>query len=246
MDPLTTAAASGMRARMQTLDMLANNIANGSSTGFKADSEFYSLYHSEESVEPGDPAPTESPVIEKSWTDFSQGQITQTDSDLDLALRGEGFFTAQSPSGPLYTRDGSFRLSSQGILQTAEGYPVLDANDKPIQLNVNQPIMVDSEGRIRQPGVDAGQLKIVKFAAPQALSKQERSWFRLSVSELKPVPATGTQVQQHSLESANVQPTQAAVRLVSVMRQFEMLQRAMTIGNEMSKHAVEDVARVGD
>ena len=246
MDPLTTAAASGMRARMQTLDMLANNIANASSTGFKADSEFYSLYHGEESADVGAPAPTESPVIEKSWTDFSQGQITRTDSSLDVALLGEGFFTAQGPSGPLYTRDGSFRLSTQGLLETRQGYPVLDVNDKPIQLDPGQPIVVDSEGRIRQPGADAGQLKIVKFAAPQALSKQERSYFRLSVSELKPVPVTGTRVEQRSLESANVQPTQAAVRLVSVMRQFEMLQRAMTIGNEMSKHAVEDVARVSD
>lgn len=244
MDPLTSAAASGLRARMQGLDMLANNIANASSVGFKADLEFYSLYHGEQSAESGNPDPTESPVIEKSWTDFSQGQIAQTNGELDVALLGEGFFTIQTPSGPLYTRDGSFRLSAKGILQTTDGYPVLGIDDKPIQLDVTQPVDVDAEGRIEQRGADAGQLKIVRFTAPQVLSKQDRAYFRLSVSDLKPVPATGVQVQQRSLESANVQPAQAAVRLVGVMRQFEMLQRAMTIGNEMSKHAVEDVARV--
>lgn len=245
MDPLTTTAASGMRARMESLDMLANNIANSSSTGFKADSEFYGMYHADETSEPGLPAPSESPVIEKQWTDFSQGQINSTSSDLDLALMGDGFFTAQTPSGPVYTRDGSFRLSKAGTLETRSGYPVLNSDGKPIHLEQSQPVAVDSEGWIQQAGAQVAQLKIVNFTSPQTLSKQEKSYF-LAVKELTPVPAKDTKVQQRGLESSNVQPAQAAVRLVSVMRQFEMLQKAMSIGNDMNKRAVEDVARVGE
>jgi len=230
---------------MQSLDMLANNIANSSSVGYKADSEFYSLYHDESAgLDPSTPGPSDSPVIEKSWTDFSQGQINQTGNELDLSLSGEGFFQLQTPSGPSYTRDGSFHLAADGTLQNRDGYSVLDADGKPIKADLSVPVEVDSEGKIRQQGMDVAQLNIVKFTAPQALSKQEHSYFRLSVSELKPVPATGAQVHQRSLESANVQPAQAAVRLVSVMRQFEMLQRAMTIGNDMNKRAIEDVARI--
>lgn len=244
MDPLTTTAASGMRARMETLDMLANNIANSSSAGFKADTDFYGLYHSEEAAsDSGLPAPTESPVTEKQWTDFSQGQITPTGNELDLALSGEGFFTVQGPNGVLYTRNGSFRVSNDGTLTTRQGYPVLNAENKPIRIDGTKSTQVDGTGRILQGGNEVAQFKLVNFTAPRTLEKQESTYFRLSVSTLTPAPATDVKVEQRSVESANVQPAQAAVKLVSVMRQFEMLQRAMSIGNEMNKQAVEDVAR---
>jgi len=232
---------------METLDMLANNIANVSSAGFKGDSEFYSLYHAESAaLDPDAPAPAESPVIEKQWTDFSQGQITATANDLDLALSGEGFFVVQSRSGTSYTRNGAFHVATNGTLQSQEGYTVLGADDKPVQVDGNTAVEVTSSGEVRQNGSQVGQLKLVKFATSGALTKQEHAYFRLSVSELKPVAATGVEVRQKSLERANVEPAQAAVRLVSVMRQFEMLQRAAAIGNEMNKHAIEDVARVSE
>ena len=233
-----------MRARMQSLDMLANNIANSSSVGYKADSEFYSLYHDESAgLDPANPAPAESPVIEKAWTDFSQGQLNQTGNELDLSLAGDGFFEMQTKGGPAYTRDGSFHLSADGVLQNRQGYPVLNTEGKPITLDVSQPVEVDSDGRIHQQNNEIAQLKLVKFSTPQALTKQEHANFRLAISDLKPSRATGVEVHQRSLEAANVQPAQAAVRLVSVMRQFEMLQKAMTIGNDMNKRAIEDVAR---
>src|SRR5260370_18707492 len=108
MDGLTAAAASGMRARMESLDMLANNLANVSAPGFKADREFYNTYVAAEAAD--SPAGgSVMPVIERQWTDFSQGTLTPTGNPLDVALRGKGFFVATSSSGPLFTRDGSFR-----------------------------------------------------------------------------------------------------------------------------------------
>jgi flagellar basal-body rod protein FlgF len=119
MDPISAAVASGMRARLDSLDMLANNIANTSTAGYKVDREFYSLYRDAE-AEDG----MLSPVIEKPWTDFSQGTLQVTGRPLDLALNGKGFFAVNSPSGTLYTRNGSFQVAPSGDVVTAEGYSV--------------------------------------------------------------------------------------------------------------------------
>src|SRR5437773_1739002 len=86
MDQLTATAASGMRSRIESLDLLANNISNASAAGYKADHEFYSLY-----VAAGAETQTTVPDVERSWIDFSQGMIKETGNPLDLALAGRGF-----------------------------------------------------------------------------------------------------------------------------------------------------------
>src|SRR5579863_6248036 len=98
MDPLAISAASGLRSRMESLDLLANNIANLETGGYKLDREFYNLYTSAEAMT-GDADPSTLPVIEKNFTDFSQGTIRNTTNPLDLALQGTGFFTIGSPAG---------------------------------------------------------------------------------------------------------------------------------------------------
>src|ERR1700753_1410333 len=146
MDPLTSAAASGLRSNIQSLDMLANNLANVQTNGYKTDREFYDLYTSMDAVNGGDYDPIKMPTIEKNWTDFSQGALQQTSNQLDFGISGDGFFKVTGPSGPLYTRNGSFRMSATGQLQTQDGYPVIGSNGNPIQLNPNQPGDVEHRG----------------------------------------------------------------------------------------------------
>src|SRR2546429_990989 len=107
MDPMTATAASGLRARMESLDLLANNVANASTGGYKADREFYSLYVAPEAAD-NNPLST-MPVIERPWVDHSQGTLHSIGNPLDLALSGRGFFAVNGPNGPLYTRNGNFR-----------------------------------------------------------------------------------------------------------------------------------------
>jgi flagellar basal-body rod protein FlgF len=245
MDPLTTSAANGMRARLESLDLLANNIANSSAPGFKADKEFFGLYLSQEAAEsPEGTNPPALPVIEKNWTDFAQGSMTPTGSPLDLALNGKGFFVADSPAGAVFTRDGSFRLSKDGELQTLAGYPVQGTDGKPIALDSSKAVEIAPDGSVRQGGQDVGRIAIVDFKDPTALSKRGNNYFRLDVSDVKPVAALNAQIQQGQLEAANFQPAESAVRLVNVMRQFETMQKAMSIGVEMNKRAMDEVARV--
>jgi flagellar basal-body rod protein FlgF len=245
MDPLTTAAASGIQARMDSLDMLANNMANGSSSGFKADREFYSTYFSPATDGGFNPAVGDSPVVEKNWTDFTQGGLTPTGNSTDLALTGSGFFAINGPNGTLYTRNGSFQISSQGTLVTGEGYTVRQTNGQAVQLSGTGPISVSAQGEISQDGQPIGQLQIVTFADPTQLTKVGGSYFQSPDPQtVTPIPATGATVAQGKLEASNSSPAESATRMVSLLRHFEMLQRAIKVGTDMNKSASEEVARV--
>lgn len=243
MDPLTISAASGLRSRMESLDMLANNIANASTGGYKADREFYSLYTAPEAAGPIS-GPDTMPVIERPWTDFSQGEVRATGNPLDVALEGKGFFSVNGPGGPMYTRDGSFHLSAANQLVTVDGYAIRGADGNPITLSSATPVEVWPDGTVHQDGQTAGEIAVVNFANPAALGKQGRNYFRPANGSAPPVPATGYEVQQGRLEGSNASSAEAAVRLVSVMRQFEMLQKAAALGSEMNRKAVDEVARV--
>jgi len=243
MDQLTVTAASGMRSRLEALDLLANNISNSGTTGYKADREFYNLYTSDE-------AETQStlPNVERNWIDFSQGVVKETGNPLDVALAGRGFLAADSPGGVVYTRNGSLRLSSKGVLETSDGYP-LRANTRSGRIQaqpgaVAGPLQIEKDGSVLQGGQVLGRLTLSDWPKPEALEKQGGTYFRLVDSTLRPAAATGVEVLQGRLESSNAGPADGAVRLVGVMRQFEMLQKAVSLGAEMNRRAAEDVARL--
>lgn len=235
MDPLLISAASGMKARMESLDMLANNIANTGTVGFKSDREFYTVYE------------RELPEIERQWTDFSQGTLTPTGNPLDLALAGKGFFALNAPSGTVYTRNGEFRISKANTLETAEGYTLRNVLDKgrPIKVDPEQTIDIAKGGVVSQGGQEIGQLEIAGIdTGPQALSKLGNSYFTLMNKAPAVQKATDTEVQQGKLEQSNVPISESAVRLITVMRQFEMLQKAISLGSDMNKRAIDEVAKV--
>jgi flagellar basal body rod protein FlgG len=245
MDPILVSAASGLRSRTESLDMLANNIANGSTGGYKADREFYNLYMAPEAAGSVPTADT-LPVIEKPWIDFSQGVLRPTGSPLDLALAGKGFFVVQGPAGPLYTRDGSFRISPVGLMVTADGHPVSAVGGGTIALSSSaaSPIEITRDGEVRQGGEVAGQIELADFANPAVLEKQGHSYFRVTDAKIRPIAATEVEVSQGNLENSNVSTTESAVRLVTVMREFEMIQKMATLNSEMNRKAVEEVAKV--
>ena len=226
---------------MESLDLLANNIANASTGGYKADREFYSLYAAADADADGG---TTMPVIQKQYTDLSQGMLQQTGNSLDVALTGAGFFAVQGPSGPLYTRNGNFRLASDGKLISAEGYPVRGTAGAAITLPGTQPIEISSDGTVTQGGKVIDQLQIADFTSGAGLAKQGNNYFRAADPAGQVVIPKGTSVEQGKLEASNSGTAESAVRLISIMRQFEMLQKAAALGTDMDKQAIEQVARV--
>ena len=224
-----------MKARMESLDMLANNIANSGTVAFKTDKEFYSLYQQE------------LPMIQRQWTDFSQGALTPTGNPLDLGLSGKGFFALNSPNGVIFTRNGQFQLSKANQLQTTEGYTLRDVlnNGLPITVDPTQSIDIAQDGTVTQGGQTLGQIEIGGIDNPaQTLSKLGTSYFTYSNQPPKLTPDPSTEIHQGALEQSNVPVADAAVRLVGVMRQFEMLQKAMNVGADMNRQAIEQVAKV--
>lgn len=224
--------------------MLANNLANATTAGFKADREFYSTYLAPEALDgPEGTLPVASPTIDNNYTDFTEGVSTPTGNPLDVSISGSGFFVVDSKGTRTYTRNGNFRLAPNGTMTTASGESVIGSDAKPIRLDPKQEIEIDGEGVIRQGQQPVARLLIVDFGDRTQLKKAGATYFRYS-NPAQPPTAVSAHLEQGRLESANFQPAEAAVRLVSVMRQFEMLQRAMSLGMEMNRRAVEEVAKV--
>jgi len=243
MDSLMVSAAGGIRTRMESLDLLANNLANSSTTGFKADRESFSLYASDESAS-GDAAPAPLPLIQSKWTDQSQGVLVNTSNPADLALEGPGYFAVDGPSGSLYTRGGAVRINQDGRLTTSDSYELQTVEPRRVRADPLRPLEITSDGAVTQQGEVLGHLKIVDGLTSDALEK--RSGAYVAWSRGTPAAAgAGTLVRQGMLESSNTNPAESAVRLITVLRQSESLQRAVSLGNEMNKHAVEEVARAG-
>jgi flagellar basal-body rod protein FlgG len=184
------------------------------------------------------------PLIERPWVDHAQGALHTTGNPLDVALSGKGFFAVNGPSGPLYTRNGNFRLAADGKLTSADGYPVRDSQGAPLTLQAARPLEISRDGTVTQDGVVTGKLEIVDFTSTPGLSKQGSNYFRINDPAMRPTAPSGTSVEQRNLETSNTGSAEAAVRLVSVMRQFEMLQKAVSLATEMNKKAIEEVAKV--
>jgi flagellar basal body rod protein FlgG len=246
MDALTIAATSGLRSRLESLDLLANNLANAATSGFKSDREFYGLYSSLSSDDGVTGAPSSTlPVIERQWTDFSPGELQVTGNPMDVALKGSGFFVVNGPNSPLYTRNGNIQILASGELATADGYPLATTSGATIQVTSGAPLVISADGTVNQNGQPLGQLQVVDFKSTLSLSKQGRTCFKNTDPKNPPVQPAAVDVQQGKIEGSNVPVAQAAMRLVDVMRQFEMLQKAVGVSSEMDTKTIQEVARVG-
>jgi flagellar basal body rod protein FlgG len=168
-----------------------------------------------------------------------------TGNQSDIALRGAGFFQVAGPGDQrLLTRAGSFTITPDGRLVTQESYAVLDSNSVPIAgLNPRVALDINATGEIRQNGMLAARLGIVEPENLSGLAKRGALYFSASqAGDLKPASA---ETLQGRLEGANMAAPAAAVRLIDVLRQFEMLQKAIQIGGQMSEQ-LDEIARVGN
>jgi flagellar basal-body rod protein FlgF len=231
-----------MRARMQSLEMLANNLANAETGGFKADREFYSLYVGDDASASDTTGDLQTvPVIKSQWTDLAQGNLRETANPLDFAIDGDGLFAIQTPGGVRYTRNGSFRVSPAGFLTASDGNSVRAQGGGQIALQPGLPVEVTADGAVTQGGQQVAQIEVAAFDH-DSLNKVGLNYFAPPAG-VQPRAANG-KVLQGKLEESNVGAAESAVRLVAIMRQFEMLQKAMNIGSDFNKEAIEQVARV--
>ena len=216
---------SRLMALRRQLDVVANNVANLETTGFKAKrvafQEFLSPVERAEIT-----SPRERPVslVEASanFTDLSKGAPQVTGNPLDVAIDGDAFFVVQTAQGERYTRAGAFTLDSAGRLVTMTGLPVLTSSG-PLSLSPQDgDARIGADGTISTRQGPRGRLRLVRFDAPQTLRSEGANLFR---SEQPPVelPAGSVRLFQGAIEKSNVQPTLEMSRLVEINRSYQLV-----------------------
>lgn len=235
-----------MKAQVETLELLGNNIANASTTGYKRDNEFQRLFVTERAQAAFlEEDPALMPVVEGSKVDYQQGPLLPTEAALDVALMGPGFLVVGSPDAPFYTRSGHLSMSADGRLTTPEGRAVLDTEDREIVLPAGARIDIGPRGMVLVDDLPVAQLAIVEFDGAPPLRKAGTNAFQAAASGLAR-PASETTVRQGYLEGSNVDAPLSAVRLMLATRNFQMLRQAASlIGDEMNGRAIDELGGFG-
>jgi flagellar basal body rod protein FlgG len=183
------------------------------------------------------------PVAEATRIDFRQGPLIATEAPLDVALTGPGFLAVDGPGGVLYTRNGHLTRAADGRLVTPDGYALRDTGGAAITVPERGQVEIEAHGAVSVDGSAIGRLAIVEFDGQPPLAKLGRNYFS-ATANVTPEPAGATTLAQGHLEASNVSAPEAAVRLITVGRHFEMLSRvANLVGNEMDARSVEELGR---
>ena len=239
-------AAAGALVQQLRLEVLANNVANISTNGYKGDQSIFRIPEetepqtfetSIEGIQSLSPyAPPFSTVI-----DFSQGAIRQTGNPLDVALNGNGFFSIQTPDGVQYTRQGSFTLNTEGVLVTPDGYPVLGEGGE-ISLEEGT-VEIDMEGGVYVDGDEVGRLQITDFSNTETLKKAGNGRFTASDGSISGEHPENTTLSQGYLETANVNPVRAMTEMIETSRAFEAYQKVIQSADEATSKSINDVGK---
>ena len=275
--------ASGMRAQQWRLDAVANNLANIDTDGYKRETAAFKAFpelllrrQDDDGVYKHPFGSSDiAPIIGKMgtgvelnelYTVFEQGALKETTSDFDLAMDGKGFLCVATPWGERYTRNGSFVLGKEGLLETKEGYPVLGENG-PIRVKANN-FQVDKDGRVwinaaypDDPDIMVGRennlwedpvlfdtLKIVDFELDRYLAKQGSSLYR-ETEYSGPALVMGfgerPRVFQGFLEASNVDPVVEMVQMIEVNRSYEANQKVIQTEDTALGALINQVAKFG-
>ena len=244
MDSGYYAACTALVSRTEALDTIANNLANASTVGYRAQRNVFSSVLAEAnnaSDSPLNQAMNSFGVLSGTTLDQSQGALQKTGNNLDLAIQGSGFFVVQTPNGPMYTRNGGFQVSSKGQSITGSGDPVMGSSG-----TITMPpgeVSISADGTISSNGAVAGKLKLVQFAPGTNLTSAGETYY--SAPPKTEIPATDSTIKQGMLESSNVNPVASMVELITAQRSAEMMQRALSMFNsEMDKTATQDLPKI--
>ncbi|MBI1861451.1 MAG: flagellar basal-body rod protein FlgG [Deltaproteobacteria bacterium] len=250
-------AASGMEAQLSQIDHISNNIANVNTTGYKRSrAEFQDLLY-ETTQEPGanTSALTQSPLgiqrgmgvrVAGTQRNFEMGAPTHTQRDLDMLIRGEGFFVVQLPNGQAaYRRDGTFHKAPSGRVETVEGYPLLPEVTIPPNAKT---IQVSEEGAIHaviseMEKVQIGQVQLATFVNNGGLKAMGKNLYLETAGSgaanlSSPGDGVTGHVMQHFLESSNVEVMREMTDMIAAQRAYEMNSKVIQTVDQMLQHTV--------
>ncbi len=219
-------SAEGVRVQAARLQVIANNLANADTVGFKPDVLQIQARHAE-AIERGLDVPGSRSINDLgggvaargTTTDLRPGPVEVTGRPTDVAIRGEGFFVVQRDGQNYLTRAGRFEIGAGGLLQTVDGHPVLSAQGAPIALDPAQPVQITADGRVLQAGT-AIRLALVRPQQPGDLAKAGGGLF-LPLADVVPVPDGQRHLEPYALERSGVNQVQEMLEMIETTRAFE-------------------------
>ncbi len=246
MDNAILIGLSRQSAMMRQMSVIANNLANMNTTGYKSASMLF-----DEFVMPtaSEASPDKSLSFVQDYGQFrnvADGEMQQTGNPLDVAISGEGFFKIQTPQGVRYTRDGHFQLDSTGQLVTQDGDPVLTDSGSPITFSSDESqITIARDGTITttRDGTATseqvrGKLGLVNFANAQDMKSEAGNLLSTTQAEQ---PVTSVRVLQGSIEGSNVKPIIEMTNMMDVMRSYESAQKLLDAADDMRHQAISQI-----
>ncbi|WP_092423917.1 flagellar basal-body rod protein FlgF [Devosia crocina] len=229
---------SRQMALQRQMDMVANNIANINTTGFKAEQLLFEEYKMPVASHGDFSGEDRALSYVQDWAsvqDFTDGAMVQTDAPLDVAIAGEGFFVVQTAGGERWTRAGAFQLNNEGTLVDLSGNPVLGEGG-PIQFGPEETdIRISADGAISSNEGAKGRLRVVEFAEPQALVREGNNLF----SGGTPAPATNSRVLQGFTERSNVSGVAEMAEMIRVTRAYESIASLGQKQDDMRRDAIK-------
>jgi flagellar basal-body rod protein FlgG len=234
-------AAANMVPKMIQQDLIANNLANVNTTGYKKDRLYFRQMFDAELYSPL--SEQANPGVMEALTLFEPGPLVSTKNPLDVAIVGDAFFTVDTEQGVRYTRNGSFSVDQEGYLVTSAGHQVMGENG-PILLDTSQDVEITPAGEIWQKDSVVDQLALVRFPDPRSLEKIGDSLFRAR-QDAEVLEDRTSSVRQGFLEDSNVRAIEEMIEMISILREYEADQRAIQYQDDTLRRAVNDLGRIG-
>lgn len=239
MENISYIGLSQQLALQQQMEMTANNLANMSTPGYKAQHTLFSEYI----TDPDDGVAIHQSSNSGSYRDLSNGSLTQTHNPFDVAMQAEGFFAIRGTTGVSYTRDGSFSLNSERQLVNKAGFPVLNGNDEAISVPADATqIRITEDGEITSENGTIGRLKVVEFADKQALTRLGNNMF--DAQGQAEIVIDQPRMVQGAIENSNVNPVIEMNRMIEVLRNYQSTQRMLQTDHERIRNAVQKLTSV--
>ena len=218
--------------------VIANNIANSNTAGFKSERVTFATHLKDMGGGQKLAFVKESGIVR----DPSDGPLMVTGNPFDLAIRGDAFFRVDTPQGERLTRGGQFRLDADGALVTANGYPVLGKNGLPLLIAPGDAtITIARDGRVASESGEIGRLGLVTFDSGDELTKLGGG---LYASDAEPIPSDDAEVVQGAIEASNVQPIVEMTRMIALLRSYQSAQSLAEKEDELKRRAIGTLASV--
>jgi flagellar basal-body rod protein FlgF len=226
------------------MDIIANNIANMDTTGFKVESMIQKTDPKAPAYTFGGPRPVKFVSPDGVARDFTQGAMNQTGNPLDMAIEGKGMFQVRTADGARFTRDGRFTLDNAGRLVTQTGNVVLDEGGGEIQIDPERgQLSVGADGTLSQGAERVGKIGVFEFTSLGVLEKTGDNLLR-NGSNQQPTPATEAKVRQGYVEASNVKPVIEISRMMEVSRSYERTVKMIDSEADLSRRAVERLGKL--